>query len=120
MDCKYLIIDEQTTVLSALKQMDLINKKLLIVFCGDKFKSLLSIGDIQRAIISNIPLDTPVSEVVRKNVTVGYTNQSAEEIKALMLKFRMEFCPIIDFSGSIARVIMWEDLFHNKIQFSRQ
>ena len=120
MDCKYLIIDEQTTVLSALKQMDLINKKLLIVFCGDKFKSLLSIGDIQRAIISNIPLDTPVSEVVRKNVTVGYTNQSAEEIKALMLKFRMEFCPIIDFSGSIARVIMWEDLFHNKIQFSKE
>lgn len=74
--------------------MDLINKKLLIVFCGDKFKSLLSIGDIQRAIISNIPLDTPVSEVVRKNVTVGYTNQSAEEIKALMLKFRRNFAQL--------------------------
>ena len=55
MDCKHLIIGAQDSILSALKQMDSINKKLLVVYSENKFKGLLSIGDIQRAIISNIP-----------------------------------------------------------------
>lgn len=118
MDCRYLIIDEQDSILSALKQMDLISKKLLIVYSKRKFKSLLSIGDIQRAIISNTPLEAPVSHIIRKNITIAHINQSEKEIEDLMLKYRMEFCPVIDCFGNIVRIIMWEELFQNAAPFS--
>ncbi len=48
--------------------MDEVKGKLLFVFDKDSFYSLLSIGDIQRAIISNIDLNTPVSEILRVEV----------------------------------------------------
>ena len=120
MDCKYLIIDEQDSILSALKQMDSINKKLLVVYSKSKFKGLLSIGDIQRAIISNIPLDVAVSHIIRKNITIAHIDQSEKEIKELMLKYRMEFCPVIDYSGNMVRIIMWEELFQNEAPFSTE
>lgn len=120
MDCKHLIIGAQDSILSALKQMDSINKKLLVVYSENKFKGLLSIGDIQRAIISNIPLDIAVSHIIRKNITIAHIDQSEKEIKELMLKYRMEFCLVIDYSGNMVRLIMWEELFQNEAPFSTE
>ena len=120
MDCKHLIIGAQDSILSALKQMDSINKKLLVVYSENKFKGLLSIGDFQRAIISNIPLDIAVSHIIRKNITIAHIDQSEKEIKELMLKYRMEFCPVIDYSGNMVRLIMWEELFQNEAPFSTE
>ena len=120
MDCKHLIIGAQDSILSALKQMDSINKKLLVVYSENKFKGLLSIGDIQRAIISNIPLDIAVSHIIRKNITIAHIDQSEKEIKELMLKYRMEFCPVIDYSGNMVRLIIWEELFQNEAPFSTE
>lgn len=115
-----MIIGAQDSILSALKQMDSINKKLLVVYSENKFKGLLSIGDIQRAIISNIPLDIAVSHIIRKNITIAHIDQSEKEIKELMLKYRMEFCPVIDYSGNMVRLIMWEELFQNEAPFSTE
>lgn len=81
---------------------------------------MLSIGDIQRAIISNIPLDIAVSHIIRKNITIAHIDQSEKEIKELMLKYRMEFCPVIDYSGNMVRLIMWEELFQNEAPFSTE
>jgi hypothetical protein len=52
-----VIVQKDCPLHHALKQMDEINRKLLIVANNDgTFFSLLSIGDIQRAIISmNVP-----------------------------------------------------------------
>ena len=52
-------INSTQTTLSALKQMDSQCVKLLFVFEKDKFISLLSLGDIQRAIIKGITLIRP-------------------------------------------------------------
>jgi len=46
--------------------MDAINKKLLLVFRDEKFIGVISIGDIQRSIISNLPFDTNIMEIMRK------------------------------------------------------
>jgi CBS domain-containing protein len=42
-----------SNILQALKKMDAVNKKLLLVFDADAFIGVLSIGDIQKAIINN-------------------------------------------------------------------
>lgn len=49
-------INPDASVLYALKYMDETERKLLLVIEKDNFIGLLSIGDIQRAIIRNIDL----------------------------------------------------------------
>lgn len=58
---KNKIISINDSVVSALRQMDGHRTKLVFVFDGDKFEGILTIGDIQRAIIRHTNLSDPVS-----------------------------------------------------------
>jgi predicted transcriptional regulator len=107
-----VIVQKDCPLHHALKQMDEINRKLLIVANNDgTFFSLLSIGDIQRAIIRNLPLNTKVSEIVRQDVTVAHPEDDLEKVKQRMKIRRNELMPIIDSQNRVVDIIFWEDLF---------
>ena len=97
-------------VIAALKQMDAIKVKLLLVTDGDKFCSLLSIGDIQRAIIANVPLESPIEKILRDKVNVAKQGDDRERIITRMKERRNDFMPIVDEEGNIVDVIFWEDI----------
>ena len=116
-------IQASATLLDALKKMDQIDKKLLIVFDNGKFAGLLSAGDIQRAIIQNKPLDTIVSHAIRPNLKIAKPEDSFESVKEMMVSFRMELCPVVSKDNEIVQVYYWEDIFeknkpenHNRIE----
>lgn len=114
---KELSIKSETSVLDALKKMDSSKSKLLIVFKGDKFFSVLSIGDIQRAIIKNIPLNSRIENILRDKVTIAKAGDSFEYIKKIMLDKRIECMPVINNSGEVEKLYFWNDVFgvENKI-----
>lgn len=97
-------------VIAALKQMDAMKVKLLLVTDGDKFCSLLSIGDIQRAIIANVPLESPIEKILRDKVNVAKVGDDRERIITRMKERRNDFMPIVDDGGNIVDVIFWEDI----------
>lgn len=108
-------IDQSDSILVALKKMDKEDVKLLLVFDQNKFKSVLSIGDIQRSIIKNIPLEKKISEILRKKITVCYSDESFDEVKAKMLALRTECMPVLSRASSeLASVYFWSDLFDDK------
>ncbi|WP_205720090.1 sugar phosphate nucleotidyltransferase [Fodinibius halophilus] len=111
---KKISVSDDATLIEALKKMDDVDHKLLLVFRDDKFYSLVSIGDIQRAIIDNYNLDTTVGNVVRDDIRVAQTNESIEQIKERMLKYRNEFMPVLGSSGNLEKVIFWEEVFKGK------
>jgi dTDP-glucose pyrophosphorylase len=105
-------IKPDASVLFALKQMDEFERKLLLVIENNRYIGLLSIGDIQRAIINNIDLNVSVGSILRKEeYVVARPNDSHEEIKAMMLHHRTEFMPVVDDQGTLLEVFFWEDLF---------
>ena len=104
-------IDVNDTILTALKQMDQIDRKLLVVFRGEQFAGLLSAGDVQRAIIANRPLNTPVGQVLRSNIRVAHPSDDQEEIRKTMIHFRIECMPVVDENGKLTDAIFWEDFF---------
>jgi len=108
---KKLLIERHSTIITALKKMDIERTKLLIVGSENKFEGLLSIGDLQRAIIKNIDLNTPVADVLRKDIIVATDDESREEIKRMMLTIRAEFMPVINQKNEIIDVVFWKDLF---------
>ncbi len=106
-----LMITPFTSILDSLKKMDNIKKKLLIVQNGHKFVGLLSIGDIQRAIIKSINLDTVVEKILRNDNIVCSPKDSIDEVKKIMLFIRAEFMPIVSEDNDLINVLFWEDLF---------
>ncbi|HSU49378.1 MAG TPA: hypothetical protein VLJ41_02265, partial [Segetibacter sp.] len=84
------IISWESTLVQALKQMDLVDCKLLLVYREGIFYSIISIGDIQRAIIKGLDLSERIDTILRKNITLGDEHHSIPELKELMQKYRME------------------------------
>tara|TARA_R110002049_G_scaffold190301_1_gene358949 strand:+ start:4328 stop:5395 length:1068 start_codon:yes stop_codon:yes gene_type:complete len=106
-----IFIDTRLSVLEALEQMDQIDRKLLIVLKGDHFHSVLSIGDIQRAIIKKVSLESPISDIIRSEITVCSQSDSFDEIKRKMLEFRTECMPVINDEKQLINLYFWNDVF---------
>lgn len=105
-------IDPNTTLLSALKIMDERKVKTLFVFEKDHFEGILTVGDIQRSIIKNIPLKEVVGRILDKEKIYGYMGESEEAIKEKMRGIRAEVMPILDETGELVDVWFWNDIFN--------
>lgn len=114
MEGKYahIMLESTSTILQALKRMDQEKCKLLIVVDNsNNFFGMLSIGDIQRAIIANKDLSLHISEILRPDVKVAHIGDNIQKIKDRMLLKRNEFMPIIDDNRNITDIIFWKDIF---------
>jgi len=105
-------IKETATVKDVLQKMDETLRRLLIVVDEDEeFVSLVSLGDIQRYLISHQDFKASLDKVLRKEITVATSHHSNQEIEAMMLKFRTEFMPVLNDEGKLEKVVYWEDFF---------
>ena len=114
------VISPSSSLLEAMKRMDETKVKLLIVLENSHFVSILTIGDIQRAIVNNIALDTLVAKVVDRNKKFAYVNEPMDVIREKMLGLRAECMPVLDAQGELADVIFWLDLFEKEEADLRQ
>ena len=106
-----IIISNNISLIDSLNIMDQTNRKLLIVCDGDKFLGVISIGDIQRAILTKQDLTLPVSRFVRKKITYAFVTEDMEKVKSKMREEKIESMPVIDEDGFLRDVIEWKQLF---------
>jgi dTDP-glucose pyrophosphorylase len=102
------------SILEALKQMDAEKVKMLFVFDGQHFVSILTIGDIQRAIVNNIKLDEPVVTILERDKKFAFVGEPMDEIRRKMIALRAECMPVLDEFGELIDVIYWRDLFESE------
>ena len=112
---KQICIDSKATILAALKQMDVTRRKLLIVIENGRFRSVLSIGDIQRAIIKGESMDEPIGKILRPATKVANARHERSEVEQYVKEHKNEFMPIVDDENSIVDVVFWDDLFKMEI-----
>ena len=79
-----LIVNKEDTILHVLKKMDASSRKLLIVMNERLFVSIISIGDIQRAIIKGIDLNAPICQILRHEITFATTQDDLSVVKERM------------------------------------
>lgn len=108
---KARVITPVVSIIDAMKIMDSIGVKTLCVFDDEHFEGLLTLGDIQRAIIHNIALNVPVSRILDKGKKYGYISEGEDEIREKIRKMRAEIMPILDEKGDLVDVWFWNDLF---------
>lgn len=102
-----------TALIDALKTMDTQKVKTLFVYSDSHFEGILTVGDIQRAIINNKALDCSVSVILEKDKVYGYVGESRESILAKMRRLRAEVMPIINEDGELVDVWFWDECFNN-------
>jgi dTDP-glucose pyrophosphorylase len=105
------IVGADSTVIQTMKLMDTARVKLLLVFDGESFLGIITIGDLQRAIIASVPFDTPIREIVsREGKLFAREGDDMDTVKEWMLAKRAEFMPVLDSEGQLADVIFWDDV----------
>jgi len=110
-----ICISSKTRILDVLKKMDELDVKLLIVLEENIFRSVISIGDIQRALIRSLSLDMPIKNILRKEVEVALDFHDIEFVKKQMIATKTECMPVLDSGGRLVDVIFWEELFEENI-----
>lgn len=108
------------TVLQSLKKMDEAMVKMLFVFEGEHFLSILTIGDIQRAIIKQVALDEPVSAIIDTNKQFVSLSESKDMVREKMLELRAECMPVVDKYGNLVDVYLWNEMFKDSVPEHRE
>ena len=94
--------------------------KLLFVFTGEFFLGILTIGDIQRAIIANISLTEKISVIIDKDKKYASLSDSVDKIKADILALRSECMPVLDIEKKLVNVYFWNDFFGDQAIIDRR
>lgn len=118
-DFKAITIENNDSLLTALHKMDASGHRLLIVMKNDLYYGLVSIGDIQRAIIKGVPLTSPIEPILRTNTTAASVHDDLAAVKENVKKEMAEFMPIISDDGLVADVIFWKDNFEDDLSLNR-
>lgn len=114
-----IIISESISMMDALKIMDQTERKLLVVCSNDIFIGVISIGDIQRALLNKKDLDQPVKNFVRSDITYALDSDDEQEILTIMRKERIEAMPVVNRENRLIRIIEWKDVFNEEPNFSK-
>ena len=104
------IIAPDCTILEAMKKMDEIKMKVLFVFYNNSFEGILTLGDIQRAIIKGVNLSEGVVHILDKNKIYADSEETIESIKKKMEAIRAECMPVLR-GKELVGVYTWEELF---------
>ena len=112
---QHRIIGLNSTILSALKLMGANHVKMLLVFDNQQFKGVLTMEDIQRAIIRNIPLTDGIESILDSDKQYAQPEDTIQSIRERMLTLRAECMPVVDRSGNLKHVWLWEDFFQEPI-----
>lgn len=103
-------ISPECTILEAMKKMDEIKMKILFVFDENKFEGILTLGDIQRAIINGSLLSDVVMNILDRNKIYANVHEAIESVKKKMEAIRAECMPVLD-GSELVNVYTWEELF---------
>ena len=109
-----ILIKPDIPLMAALKQMDIGAFQVLIVVGEDeKILGIVTDGDMRRAIIKGMNLNTPIKNIMTKNpVTIS---EEENKIKALDLMRRYDIRHIIvsDENKKVIGIYLWKDFLKN-------
>ena len=100
-----------TSILQSLKKMDEAKVKMLFVFKEERFLSILTIGDIQRAIIKGVNMSDLVTSILQTKKKFVSPGEPLEQVQKKMLTLRAECMPVVDAGGALVDVYLWGEMF---------
>lgn len=108
METLQFLIDEESSMIDAMQQLDQVAKKVLFVVREDRFVAAITDGDIRRWILRKGNLEAKVKEIANYNPKY-LLEEDKPKAKAFMKKHLIEALPILDKEHNIVCIIFWND-----------
>lgn len=111
---KKLLIKPGSTIKQALKQMDVMGEKTLIVVDErNGIAGTITDGDIRRWILKGKSLNDSLANAMNRRPLTIKEGFAKEDAKDLMLKRQVECLPVVDGEKRVIASLSWIDLFKN-------
>jgi len=112
---KKILIPEDSPLEMALKEMNELGKKCLIVTKQDKCIGTLSDGDVRKALLSGKSIDSPIKGIFNENAfTVVEGEYKEEDLKKVFLEQQYDLIPVLDKKNQVKDIVEWGDLFQTQ------
>ncbi|MFH1645556.1 MAG: nucleotidyltransferase family protein [Candidatus Omnitrophota bacterium] len=110
---KEILIREEETVKSALKRLDEVaTKVLLVVDSDDRFLGAITDGDIRRHILKGKSLNDSVSKIYNKHaISMKKDDFSMELAKEWLITNKVELIPVLDDQNRVVNFTTWTEAF---------
>ncbi len=109
------LISPSFTIKQAMKQMDAMSEKtLLVVNDQGKLLGTITDGDVRRWILKGKSITENVYHIMNSKPISLNQDFERETAKNLMIRQTLECLPIVDDTRKVISAIWWSDLFENK------
>jgi dTDP-glucose pyrophosphorylase len=117
---KKTLIKPDCTIKHALKQMDALGEKTLMVVDNDNnLIGIVSDGDIRGWILKKRSISKQISKVMNYSPVTLKKGYSSREAGDFMLKHGQNYLPIVDDNNKLISAVWWGDVFGNKPKSSK-
>lgn len=114
-DWKQAVVSPQDTIRDAIRTIDAGGIQTALVIDRDNLLcGTVTDGDIRRAILKELPLDTPVEAIMKVNPTIARHGDTKESILVTMKLTGHRHIPIVDEKHHVVEVAFMEDLIQTE------
>ncbi|MDI6710307.1 MAG: nucleotidyltransferase family protein [Bacillota bacterium] len=101
----------------ALQQMDEAAFQILLaVDSTGRLVGTLTDGDVRRALLQGVDLRSPVASVMNPRPITLPVGTPLEAARRLMVRHSIRHVPIVDRSGRVVDLVVWQDLFRPRVE----
>jgi len=109
---KDIFISHSTSIIDALKKLDITSEKTLLVVENGKLLGTITDGDIRRYIIKTGNLKGNIEACFNPNpITISNGEATAEMAREIMIRYSIQVIPVIDDEKNIIDYYTWKQLF---------
>lgn len=85
-------------------------KIVLVTNEAGRLEGTVSDGDIRRALLSGLTLDSPVVSIIHRNAIVVPPEMGRDLVKQLMVANKIQQVPVVDASHYVAGLHLWDEI----------
>jgi len=111
----HLLIQSDSSIKEALKQLNKSGEKCLIVVdSNNNYLGTISDGDVRRSILKGKNFDASIKSVFNKDSTyVEKGKFTIKKVKSIFLENKFDLIPVLDESNKVVEILFWDKVFKN-------
>ncbi len=108
-DWKKIAVSDKNSLLEVMQVIDQGVKQIALVVTGDNhLLGTVTDGDIRRALLKGLSLDSPVSQCMNTNPVTGLIHESPSSWQRSMQKQALRNLPVLDANGCVVKLVQLE------------
>jgi dTDP-glucose pyrophosphorylase len=106
-----VLLPENSTIADAISNLETSHLKIVLVVSDSQvLRGSISDGDIRRGLIKGLNINSPISEIIHRNVLVVPPEIERELVLQLMVANKIQQIPVVDEQYRVVGLQLWDDI----------